>query len=114
MLNILFCYAKEHPAVSYRQGMHELLAPILFVLYSEDRGDVTADDSIRYIQRVVYPNKVQVTYPNKVQVIYPNKVQVIYSNKVQVTYPNKVQVTYPNKVQVIYPNKVQVIYSNNR
>lgn len=29
---ILFVYAREHPAISYRQGMHELLAPLFFVL----------------------------------------------------------------------------------
>ena len=49
MLNILFCYAKEHPNVLYRQGMHELLAPILFVLHAEDRGDVQADNSLRCV-----------------------------------------------------------------
>ena len=49
MLNILFCYAKEYPNVSYRQGMHELLAPILFVLHAEDRGDVSSDESLRYV-----------------------------------------------------------------
>ena len=48
MLNILFCYAKENPHVAYRQGMHELLAPLLFVLHAEDRGDLTSDDSMRY------------------------------------------------------------------
>eukprot|EP00123_Amoebidium_parasiticum_P009269 comp19375_c0_seq1/m.22335 comp19375_c0_seq1/g.22335 ORF comp19375_c0_seq1/g.22335 comp19375_c0_seq1/m.22335 type:complete len:632 (-) comp19375_c0_seq1:725-2620(-) len=31
LLNILFVYAKEHPALGYRQGMHELLAPLLMV-----------------------------------------------------------------------------------
>ena len=48
MLNILFCYAKEHPHIGYRQGMHELLAPLLFVLHAEDRGDLTTEDSMRY------------------------------------------------------------------
>ena len=49
MLNILFCYARENPDVSYRQGMHELLAPILFVLHSESREDIHSDDSLRYV-----------------------------------------------------------------
>lgn len=31
MLNILFTWCKSHPQISYRQGMHELLAPILLV-----------------------------------------------------------------------------------
>ena len=37
MLDILFCYAKNNPDISYRQGMHEILAPILFVLHAEMR-----------------------------------------------------------------------------
>jgi TBC1 domain family protein 5 len=37
MLDILFCYAREHEDLGYRQGMHELLAPILFVLHAEMR-----------------------------------------------------------------------------
>ena len=45
MQDLLFCYAKEHPEVSYRQGMHELLAPVLFVLHSEMR-DVNNDPSL--------------------------------------------------------------------
>lgn len=32
MANILFCYARAHPHICYRQGMHELLAPLLFVI----------------------------------------------------------------------------------
>lgn len=47
MLDILFCYAKENPDVGYRQGMHELLAPILFVLHAESRENLEEDDSIR-------------------------------------------------------------------
>jgi len=31
MLNILFTWCKSHSQISYRQGMHELLAPILLV-----------------------------------------------------------------------------------
>lgn len=48
MLDILFCYAKEVPNVGYRQGMHELVAPILFVLHAESREDIHTDDSLRY------------------------------------------------------------------
>ncbi|KAI8622755.1 rab-GTPase-TBC domain-containing protein [Chytriomyces sp. MP71] len=33
LTNILFVWCKLNPAVSYRQGMHELLAPILFVVH---------------------------------------------------------------------------------
>eukprot|EP00727_Mastigamoeba_balamuthi_P012011 m51a1_g7432 hypothetical protein (523) ;mRNA; f:44502-46839 len=32
---VLFVYAKEHPDVQYRQGMHELLAPLYFLIHSE-------------------------------------------------------------------------------
>jgi len=35
MMDILFTYAKEHEVVSYRQGMHELLAPIIYMLDQE-------------------------------------------------------------------------------
>lgn len=35
MTNILFVYAKEHPNLAYRQGMHEILAPIVHMLHKE-------------------------------------------------------------------------------
>jgi len=35
MLRILFIYAKQTPHISYKQGMHELLAPIIYVLDRE-------------------------------------------------------------------------------
>lgn len=35
MVSILFIYAREHPIMCYRQGMHELLAPLLFVLHCD-------------------------------------------------------------------------------
>ncbi|XP_050433362.1 TBC1 domain family member 5 [Adelges cooleyi] len=38
MVNILFCYSREHPDLSYRQGMHEILAPILFVLHCDHQA----------------------------------------------------------------------------
>ncbi|KAH6687195.1 WD repeat domain-containing protein [Plectosphaerella plurivora] len=41
LVDALFVYCKLHPETGYRQGMHELLAPILDVLYREtvERGD---------------------------------------------------------------------------
>ncbi len=33
MLQILLIYAHEHPQLKYRQGMHELLAPIIYTLH---------------------------------------------------------------------------------
>lgn len=38
MTNILFYYAREHPYMCYRQGMHEILAPIIFVVYSDHQS----------------------------------------------------------------------------
>ncbi|XP_037030686.1 TBC1 domain family member 5 [Bradysia coprophila] len=38
MINILFCYARENAMMCYRQGMHEILAPILFVLHSDHQA----------------------------------------------------------------------------
>lgn len=35
MLNILFIVAKRNPNTGYRQGMHELLAPIIYLLHKE-------------------------------------------------------------------------------
>lgn len=35
MLRILFIYAKLNPSLAYKQGMHELLAPIIYVLEKE-------------------------------------------------------------------------------
>ena len=35
MLNSLFVWSKMHPDTSYRQGMHELLAPIIFLFFEE-------------------------------------------------------------------------------
>ena len=43
MLDILFIYCKEKPDLGYRQGMHEILAAIVFVLHAEKRepDDIT-------------------------------------------------------------------------
>lgn len=41
MTNILFTWAKENPALSYKQGMNELLGTILFVAYAERAPDTT-------------------------------------------------------------------------
>ena len=40
MLDILFIYTKLNPDVGYRQGMHELLAPVLWVV-ERDAMEVT-------------------------------------------------------------------------
>jgi TBC1 domain family protein 5 len=41
MLDVLFIWCKLHPDVGYRQGMHEILAPILWVV-ERDAVDRTA------------------------------------------------------------------------
>ncbi|KAK6052017.1 hypothetical protein COOONC_10478, partial [Cooperia oncophora] len=38
MCDILLIYAKENPFVSYKQGMHEILAPVMFVLFSDQQS----------------------------------------------------------------------------
>ncbi|XP_065335048.1 TBC1 domain family member 5-like isoform X2 [Cloeon dipterum] len=38
MVSILFCYARTNPDMCYRQGMHEILAPLLFVLHSDHQA----------------------------------------------------------------------------
>ena len=42
MLDILFVFCKMHPDVGYRQGMHEVLAPILWVVERDaiDTADI--------------------------------------------------------------------------
>ncbi|XP_063607723.1 TBC1 domain family member 5-like isoform X4 [Penaeus indicus] len=38
MVTVLFCYARQNPEVSYRQGMHEVLAPLIFVLHCDHQA----------------------------------------------------------------------------
>ncbi|CAI2347394.1 unnamed protein product [Caenorhabditis sp. 36 PRJEB53466] len=38
MSDILLIYAKENPYINYRQGMHEILAPLIFVIYSDNEA----------------------------------------------------------------------------
>lgn len=64
MLRILFVYAKENPALSYRQGtinntlvtvylfvtgMHELLAPILYLLDHERKSVQLNSEADEYV-----------------------------------------------------------------
>jgi len=44
LTDILFVYSKLNPDVGYRQGMHELLAPILWVI---DRDAVKGETSVK-------------------------------------------------------------------
>jgi TBC1 domain family protein 5 len=43
MLDILFVWCKMHPGIGYRQGMHEVLAPLLWVV-ERDAVEATADN----------------------------------------------------------------------
>jgi TBC1 domain family protein 5 len=44
MLDILFVWCKMHPDIGYRQGMHEILAPLLWVV-ERDAIEVAGDKS---------------------------------------------------------------------
>lgn len=44
MANVLFCYCRENTSLSYRQGMHELLAPIIFVLHCDHQAFLHASE----------------------------------------------------------------------
>ncbi|KAK9365052.1 rab-GTPase-TBC domain-containing protein [Lipomyces kononenkoae] len=51
MLDILFVYSKMNPAVSYQQGMHELLAPIFWVIAHdalEAPSEMSESDKVMY------------------------------------------------------------------
>jgi len=45
MTEILFVYSKEYPDVSYKQGMHELLAPVIYIL-DKEKMDPTEGSSL--------------------------------------------------------------------
>ncbi|KAK6617487.1 hypothetical protein RUM44_005075 [Polyplax serrata] len=42
MIRILFCYARQNPVLCYRQGMHEILAPIMLVLHCDHQAYLLA------------------------------------------------------------------------
>ncbi|CAL4159757.1 unnamed protein product, partial [Meganyctiphanes norvegica] len=44
MVTVLFCYARQHPDVSYKQGMHEILAPLVFVLHCDHQAHQHANE----------------------------------------------------------------------
>ncbi|KAJ1559061.1 TBC1 domain, member 5, partial [Cladochytrium tenue] len=51
--NILFVWSKVNPDISYRQGMHELLAPVLFVV-DEDKADASESSKLDALQATVF------------------------------------------------------------
>ncbi|CRK88223.1 CLUMA_CG002004, isoform A [Clunio marinus] len=60
MIDILFCYGREFPEICYRQGMHEVLANLIFVLHSDHQNlshiqDETEISLDRTLQNVLNP-----------------------------------------------------------
>jgi TBC1 domain family protein 5 len=45
MLDILFVWCKMHPSIGYRQGMHEVLAPLLWVV-ERDAVDIDTESTV--------------------------------------------------------------------
>ncbi|XP_071104010.1 TBC1 domain family member 5-like isoform X7 [Haliotis cracherodii] len=44
MINVLFCYCRTNREIGYRQGMHELLAPLIFVLHCDHQAFLHASE----------------------------------------------------------------------
>ncbi|EAT41116.1 AAEL007211-PA [Aedes aegypti] len=63
MINILFCYARKYPTMCYRQGMHEILAPLIFVIHSDQQ----ALEHIRELHPDVDQNLIAVLDPNHIE-----------------------------------------------
>ncbi|KAG9075153.1 hypothetical protein FS749_013199, partial [Ceratobasidium sp. UAMH 11750] len=56
LADVLFVYTKTHEGVSYRQGMHELLAPILWALDYDSLEKTEGDDEMNeYLAREYIP-----------------------------------------------------------
>lgn len=45
LTDILFCYARENEQLLYKQGMHELLAPLVFVLHCDHQAFLHASET---------------------------------------------------------------------
>ncbi|KFD54117.1 hypothetical protein M513_04894 [Trichuris suis] len=46
MCRLLFIYAKENPHISYKQGMHEIVGPVMFVFYSDQQAFKHIDEQL--------------------------------------------------------------------
>ncbi|XP_059610804.1 TBC1 domain family member 5 [Phlebotomus argentipes] len=53
MTNILFCYARSNPLICYRQGMHELLAPLIFIIHSDHRVLSHVQDLVKSVNHTL-------------------------------------------------------------
>ncbi|XP_007505201.2 TBC1 domain family member 5 isoform X1 [Monodelphis domestica] len=47
LTDVLFCYARENEQLLYKQGMHELLAPIVFILHCDHQAFLHASEAAR-------------------------------------------------------------------
>ncbi|KAF6206537.1 hypothetical protein GE061_017771 [Apolygus lucorum] len=54
MISILFCYARENPTMCYRQGMHEVLAPVVFVVKSDHHALLHTKEQITLRSDILY------------------------------------------------------------
>ncbi|XP_048366669.1 TBC1 domain family member 5 isoform X2 [Sphaerodactylus townsendi] len=45
LTDVLFCYARENEQLLYKQGMHELLAPIVFILHCDHQAFLHANEA---------------------------------------------------------------------
>uniref|UniRef100_A0A0K0EF13 Rab-GAP TBC domain-containing protein n=1 Tax=Strongyloides stercoralis TaxID=6248 RepID=A0A0K0EF13_STRER len=63
MVNVLFIYAKEHPHIEYKQGMHEILGPLLFVLNYDQENFITLKEA-NVINSLNESDKKLLTYLN--------------------------------------------------
>ncbi|XP_040585117.1 TBC1 domain family member 5 isoform X2 [Mesocricetus auratus] len=45
LTDVLFCYARENEQLLYKQGMHELLAPLIFTLHCDHQAFLHASES---------------------------------------------------------------------
>ena len=46
---ILFIYTKQYPQLGYKQGMHEILAPIIYVVDHERHFRSNLDQKVRIV-----------------------------------------------------------------
>merc|ERR1719483_1367296 len=47
MVNLLFIYARVHPRVGYKQGMHEVLGPLYYVVTTDYASFVKQSDNVK-------------------------------------------------------------------
>eukprot|EP01132_Coremiostelium_polycephalum_P009061 gene9061-11099_t len=68
MTRILFIFSKQYPKVKYLQGMNEILAPVVFSVYSDSHWFNDSDVHKPY-GNIYYPSK-PITYPKEDTVEY--------------------------------------------